>query len=35
VLCATPLTRDQLARLKGLVRRFPRLAPVSWPKTSR
>ncbi len=35
VLCATPVTRDQLARLKGLVRRFPRLAPVSWPKTSR
>jgi len=27
--------RDALARLKALVKRFPRLAPVSWPGTSR
>ncbi|MBE2253105.1 MAG: hypothetical protein IAE78_26470 [Myxococcus sp.] len=28
-----PVTRDALARLKALVKRFPRLAPVRWPSS--
>lgn len=32
VTCDFPVARDALARLKSLTKRFPRLAPVSWPK---
>lgn len=35
VSCTYPVTNDGLARLKAIVKRFPRLARVSWPSTSR
>lgn len=35
VTCDYPVERDALANLKSLVKRFPRLAPVSWPVASR
>lgn len=31
VTCDYPVTNDALARLKAIVKRFPRLAPVTWP----
>lgn len=33
VTCDFPVPRDALARLKRLTRRFPRLAPVTWPRS--
>ncbi len=33
VACDFPVAKDALARLKALVKRFPRLAPVSWPSS--
>lgn len=33
VSCDFPVPKDALARLKALTKRFPRLAPVSWPSS--
>jgi len=33
VACDFPVAKDALARLKALVKRFPRLAPVTWPSS--
>jgi hypothetical protein len=35
VTCDFPVTRDALANLKALLKRFPRLAPVTWPTPTR
>jgi uncharacterized protein (TIGR02996 family) len=35
VTCSYPTTNEALARLKAMVKRFPRLARVSWPAAGR